>query len=346
MIVEKLTLTNFRNYDNKLINFDPKLNIIVGENGIGKTNILEALIVLSNTKSFRTNNDQVMIKHQKEFGKIEAIIKHKQLKIVIDSKSKNYFINDNKIKNRSFIGNINCVLFEPHDLNIFKDGPKKRRQFLDIELSKIYKNYLKQSLIYYKILKDKNNLLKNIQLDETLYESLNENLINPMYEIMRYRKHFVDYLNKRINNYLRVLINKDLSFNIKYDCCVNEISKEKIKEKIEQNKEKDLFYKVSFIGSHKEDIKFYFGDKEVYQIASQGQKKLALISLKLALVDYINEVIKEKPILLLDDILSELDIENQKRLLNFLNDDIQTIITTTDIKKINIKKEYKIIEIS
>lgn len=346
MIVEKVFLTNFRNYEHKQIDLDPKMNIIVGKNGVGKTNILEALIFLSNTKSFRTNNDQVTIKHQKEFGKIEATIKRKRLKIVIDSKSKNYFIDDNKIKNRNFIGNINCVLFEPHDLNIFKDGPKKRRQFLDIELSKIYKNYLKYSLIYFKILKEKNNLLKSSQFNETLYETLNENLINPMYEIIRYRKHMADYLNAKTNNYLKILIGKDLALNIKYESCVNEISKEAIKEKLRQNKEKDLFYRVSFIGSHKEDLKFYFGDKELLQVSSQGQKKMALISLKLALVDYITNVIKEKPILLLDDILSELDIDNQKRLLNFLSEDIQTVITTTDIKKIDINRKYKIIEIS
>lgn len=345
MYINKISLTNFRSYSALNLEFTKGINIIIGKNGVGKTNILEALTLLSNTKSFRVSEDAKMIKHLKEVAKVETIFNNHHFLIVINQDNKFCYIDKNQIKSKDFIGRINCVLFEPNDITLFKDSPKKRRRLLDMELSKISKEYLSDSYVYYKILKEKNNLLKKAKIDKILLETLNDSLIEPMYRIIKKRNEFITFINERINDYYHKLTNQNHKIKIKYECCINEISKLEIKNKLIKTIEKDLMYKSAYLGIHKEDIKFIFENQEISELASQGQRRMVMIAFKMSLIAYISEILKEKPILLLDDILSELDEFNQSRLFKTIEDDVQTIITSTDIKNVKIDRKYRLIEI-
>lgn len=345
MQINKLSLTNFRSYLALNLEFAEGINIIIGKNGVGKTNILEALSILSNTKSFRVNEDAKTIKYQQEIAKIETIFKNHHFLIVINKDNKFCYIDKNKVKSRDFIGRINCVLFEPSDINLFKESPKKRRRLLDMELSKINKEYLNHSYTYYKILKEKNNLLKKDKIDKVLLETLNESIVEPMYQIIKKRNDFIKFINTKIDEYYYCLTANKNNIKIKYECCVNEINRLEIQNKLNKNIEKDLIYKASNVGIHKEDIKFFLDGKEITEIASQGQKRMVIIAFKMSLIDYIQHILKEKPILLLDDILSELDENNQNRLFKTIKEDVQTIITSTDIKNVKIDRKYRLIEI-
>lgn len=345
MHINKLLLTNFRNYHALSLEFIDGINIIIGRNGVGKTNILEALTLLSNTKSFRVSEDEKMIQDGKELAKVETVFQNHHYLIVINKQEKNCYIDKNPTKSRDFIGRINCVLFEPNDITIFKDSPKKRRRLLDIELSKLFPSYLNHSYLYYKILKEKNALLKKTRIDKVLLETLNESIIEPMFQIITRRRDFIQYINARISDYYQELTHQNHVIQVKYESFLQEFSKEELIQKMKKLTEKDIAYKVSTAGIHKEDIKFLFDYKNIQEVASQGQKRMVMIAFKLSLIDYIQEELKEKPILLLDDILSELDEMNQNRLFEVIGTNMQTIITSTDIHNVKLRKKYRLIEI-
>ncbi len=345
MYIDNIYLTNFRNYKNLKLKFTQGINIIVGNNGVGKTNILESLLVLSNTKSFRVTNDNAMIKHDEDFARIETFFENKRYKIVINQKNKHYFIDGNEVKNQKFIGNINCVLFEPSDINIFKDNPKKRRRLLDIEISKISKEYLYYSYVYFKLLREKNTLLKHSAVDYLLLDTIDDSLIKPIQIIVKHRKSFIDFINENIGKYYKTLSATDADISIKYECCIENSDEEFIKNKLKKYRKKDVLYQSGYIGIHKEDFKFYYNKQELNKVASQGQKKMVMVAFKLALVEYIKNCNNDTPILLLDDILSELDLNNQKRLIKFLDGSMQTIITSTDVNGLKLKQNYRLIEI-
>lgn len=345
MFLENLTLTNFRNYQTLKLKFIPGTNIIIGRNGAGKTNILEALVVLSNTKSFRLNNDFSMVKKNEDFAKIETYFTGHNYKIVINEKNKYYYIDDKMTKNQNFIGNVNCVLFEPSDVNLFKESPKSRRRLLDLELSKIHREYLYNSFVYYKLLKEKNNLLKQTKIDKVLLDTIDESLVKPINIIVAYRNNFIKFISENITNYYQRLSGTNAVISLKYEACISKNDLETIKNKLIKYRDKDLIYHTSYLGIHKEDFKFYYNNQDVSEVASQGQRKMIMIAFKISLIDYIKKYTNDNPILLLDDILSELDENNQKRLINLLDCEIQTIITSTDVDKLNLNRNYRLIEI-
>ncbi len=345
MIINKLKLTNFRNYNNIEINFSIGTNVIIGNNGVGKTNIIEAINLISNTKSFRTNDDRNLIKDNLDFAKVEVNSQNNTLCTVINRQQKNYFINDEKINSAGFLGKLNVVLFEPSELNFFKESPKLRRRLIDIELSKISKEYMTNLYVYHKLLKEKNSLLKEEKIDEILLDTINEQLLKPLEVIMKKRKEFIDFINRHLSNYFQKLSATRKQVNVSYKRMCDIITKENIEKKINLSKISDFKYNYAYSGIHKDDYEFYLDDNLVVNNASQGQKRLIMIAFKLCLIDYIKKETKEEPILLLDDILSELDIANQQRLLEFLNNNLQIIITTTDVENIKLSKHYRLIQI-
>lgn len=343
MLVKDIHLTNYRNYTNASFNLEPTLNIIIGDNGIGKTNILESIVVVSNTKSFRTVKDQELIQKEKDYARIEINSDNNNYKVVVNQNGKSLFINNNSInKTSEFIGKLNAVLFKPSDLELFNTSPKERRRLLDVELGKISKIYLDSLFTYSKLLKDKNHLLKENKIDETYLNLLDEQMLPCMKIIIQEREKLFEKLNSIITSIYQKLSGTDTNIQIVYEKC-SEI--ENLKNECEKSKEKDKLYHYATFGPHHDDYYFNFNGYELNSIASQGQKRMVFISLKLALISYIKEVIQENPIILLDDVLSELDIENRNRLLNILPSDAQIIITDTDLKGIQTNTNYKLIEL-
>ncbi len=343
MLVKTLRLNNFRNYEKTYLEFDPHLNIITGKNGTGKTNILEAIIVVSNTKSFRTNEDSDLIRKGEDFTRIELASDESMFKVVINRKNKSLFI-DNVLAKRTsdFIGKLNAVLFKPSDLELFTQSPQERRKLLDIEISKLSYKYVQALLKYNSLLKDKNRLLKEIEPDEMLLKVINESMAPLIRIIIEEREKFFDYINEYISTNYAMISGTYKTITVKYKKCC-EIYE--VKDKLDNSLEKDYYNHHANFGPHRDDYSFYMGDYEINSIASQGQKRMVLIALKFALVRYIQFINKKTPVLLLDDILSELDKDNQERLLNIIPDSMQVIITNTDVRDLKIAGNYKLIRL-
>ena len=344
MIVKNISLRNYRNYEKVDISFDEKTNYFIGNNGQGKTNLLEAILFLSLTKSHRINDDKKLIKYNSPFTKITSLIndeEDKKMEVIIHQSGKSLSINNIQINKVSdFIGKLNVILFSPDDLFLFNDQPKERRKIIDQEISKINKKYLLTLNKYKNLIKDKNNLLKNKEIDINYLDVINEQLINQTKIIIEERKKIVEVLNKNIKRIYKLLSNEDKEIFIDYKCCVE--GNKSIKNLYEENKQKEIDYRVASVGPHREDYLFLMDNEPLINIASQGQKRMVVLAFKLSLINYIYQQTNKYPVLLLDDVLSELDKNHRERLINLLKDKNQCIITTTediDIKE-NIKKFY------
>lgn len=343
MLVKSLKLNDYRNYANYTLELDPNLNIIVGKNGIGKTNILESIMVVSNTKSFRTANDQDLIKKDCEYLKIELETEKDKYKVVINNKSKSLYLNNDLAKRTSdYIGKLNAILFKPSDLEIFTDSPGERRKVVDLEIGKINNKYLRCLLKYNSLLKDKNKLLKELEINKELLNIIEESMIPNIKVIIEEREKFVQEINNKINNYYSKISGKENKIEIKYKKCCEA---EEVKDYILDSKQKDLYYHYSTFGPHHDDYEFMIDGYNLNSIASQGQKRMVLIAFKFALIEFIKKSTNTIPVLLLDDILSELDKDNQERLLKIIPEDTQVIITNTDINNIKINSKYKLINL-
>ena len=343
MYIKSLGLSNYRNYSRKTVNFDRRLNIIVGKNGTGKTNILESIIFVSNTKSFRTNNDRDLIKKGEEFARIDLNTNKESYRVVINKRNKSLYINNNLINRSSqFIGKINAILFKPSDLELFTQSPSERRKLLDIEISKISPRYIQSLLNYNSLLKDKNRLLKEEKIDEVLFDVFNESMVPMIKTIIAERERFFEAINKYINPIYRMISGRDSKIKVSYKKC-SEI--EFVEDELKKSKDRDYYYHYATYGPHQDDYTFSMDGYDINSIASQGQKRMVLIAFKFALVKYVQNEILSTPIVLLDDILSELDKDNQERLLNSIPDNTQIIITNTDINNLKIDKEYRLIEL-
>lgn len=343
MLIRSVKINNYRNYNGALFELDPYLNIIIGKNGTGKTNLLESIVVISNTKSFRTNSDQDLIKKGTDYTRIDLSTDKDEYRIVINKKNKSLYINNNLIKKTSdFIGRVNAVLFKPSDLELFTQSPSERRKLLDIEISKVSRRYILALLKYAHYLKEKNKLLKETEIDETLLSVINESMIPLIETIIEEREEFFKQINEHISQMYEKISGKKEEIKVIYKKC-SEISQ--IKEKIEESREKDFYYHYTTYGIHHDDYEFMMNGYNLNSIASQGQKRMVLIAFKFALIKYIQNITGQTPVVLLDDILSELDKDNQERLLNVIPQDSQVIITNTDINNLKIEKNFKLIEL-
>ncbi|MEG0239975.1 DNA replication/repair protein RecF [Anaerorhabdus sp.] len=339
MIVKELRLRNFRNIDSCILKFNEGVTVLLGQNAQGKTNLLESLVFLSTTRSHRLLYDQQMIQDEKELCNLECLIqdeKEKKIGAVIYQKGKTLLINSQPVlKSSDFIGKLNVVLFSPSDLEIFDDSPKERRRIMDIEIGKCSMNYMHHLSKYLKLLKERNACLKMNRVDEPYLIVLENQMIESQIEILIERKKFFEYCNKTISKFYSFLSNQESELKMIYESCVTIDSKEQMKrdllEQYNKNKEKDMLYKMTSIGIHRDDFYFLMDDKKVELFCSQGQKRMVILALKFSLVEYIKSIEQKVPVLLLDDVLSELDSQKRLNLFKLLDNYCQTIITTTEM---------------
>jgi DNA replication and repair protein RecF len=353
MLIKNLTLRNFRNHENIQIDFDPKLTFIYGENGLGKTNILEAIHLLSSTKSLRSEYDKDLILHEQKFLKINSQIENSDdkfnLELTVEKSNDfgNKSIKKVKINNvpkslSNFGGILKSVIFTPADLDLIFSSPSSRRKYLDSIFYQISHNYKKSVLDYTKALKQRNKLLEIIKETGSGREQLEfwtNFLIKEGQIIQNERQRFFDFLNENIISLNEKLELKDFEIQFKY--LKNEISK----TNFEVYESKEFMLGTTLIGPHKDDFEIYLNRKDVSQFGSRGQQRMTLTALKILELDFIFQTTNEKPILLLDDIFSELDEKHKNAVLKLVNEQ-QTIITSVyripEIENFN----HKMIEMS
>ena len=337
MEITNLKLLNFRNFDKLDLNFSKNKNIIIGNNGVGKTNIVESIFVLALTKSFRTNDDT-------NFYKIEGTIKSNfvnNYKIIYQEKNKVIKINNNKINKFSdYISNINVILFSINDLKLIKDTPSTRRKLINLEISQLNNDYITYLNYYNKILKQRNTYLKSLYNKVINYDYLDiidNQLIDYGIKIYEIRNEFIIKINDILSKiYISLGGFEGLYINYKNDYMNKSL--EDIKKDYKNNVNKDISLGSTQIGIHRDDFIFSMNNKDIKNFASEGQQKNAIIAFKLSELNIFFEIKKEYPILILDDLFSELDLKKIENILNYLSENIQTFITTTDLKKI--KKKY------
>ena len=345
MYINKIKLSNFRNYDEQEIKLAPNINIFYGDNAQGKTNIIESIFLCSIGKSFRTNKEIELIKFNKDIASvyIEYEKSDRDGKIKIDlSNKKNIYINGIKIKKLSeLLGKINTVIFTPDDINILKDGPQKRRRFLDIMIGQLRPNYIHILNMYNKTLEQRNNYLKQIKENNKKEEMLDiwdEKLAEYGEKIYIYRNEFIEKIKSKIDKIHKKITNEKEEIKIEY--ISNCITKEEYIKLLNSRRKLDIIKGYTTKGIHRDDFLVYINDELVNIYGSQGQNRTVILSLKISELQVIYDEIGEYPILLLDDFMSELD---EKRRKNFLEsiENTQVIITCTD--KINIPNlEYNI----
>ena len=329
MFIKNIKVENFRNYENQLIEFNKNINIIYGNNAQGKTNILEAIFFSAFGKSFRTSKDKQVIMKEKDFFKIHTEFQKKDREGYIDlflGNDKSISVNGVKLNKLSeLLGNINIVIFSPEDINLLKDESAVRRKFLDMMISQLRKNYIYNLNNYKKNLEQKNNYLKSRNISDDMLDVYDEKLAEYSENVYQYRNEFIEKIKEKIKEIHSNITDEDISIVYKTDC----ESKEKCLEKLKKNREKDKYRGFSSVGCHRDDFKILINGDEVDIYGSQGQNRTAILSLKMAELEVINDEIGEYPILLLDDFMSELD---QERITNFLKsiNNIQVIITCTE----------------
>lgn len=336
MIIKSLELANYRNYDSLEIHFSDGTNILYGNNAQGKTNILEAIYLSSTTKSHKGSKDGDIIHFNQEEAHIRTVLEKDGIESRIDmhlrkNKSKGIAIDGQKIKKASeLLGLLNVVFFSPEDLNIIKNGPAERRRFVDMELCQLDSFYLYNLNHYNKIVNQRNKLLKDMYFHPELRDTLNiwdSQLISFGSKIIERRRLFTKQLNEIIYE-----IHKKLSGN-KEDLVIYyepDVLMEDYEHSLSVNQERDIKLKQTTVGPHRDDFSFMAGNIDIRKFGSQGQQRTAALSLKLSEIELVKKMIKDNPILLLDDVLSELDSNRQNYLLNSIGD-IQTIITCTGL---------------
>ena len=350
MKLSKINLVNFRNYSSVVINFGKNMNVFVGDNAQGKTNILEAICFLSLTKSHRIGTNPNIIQIGKTSCKLLGTVKKNKiitkLEINLTDDSKKLKVNNTNInKVADYISNLNVIIFTPDDLEIIKGSPSVRRNLLNIQLSQISKQYLSYYNEYNKLLKTRNEYLKilfnNNIADVNYLDIITEQLINKAIFIYQKRKEYIDLINLNINkNYNEISSDSGLCIkyftNVSFDDFEHETIRKKLKHTFKKNYLKELNYGMTIYGPHRDDFYFEYNDNDLKLYGSQGQQRLAILSFKLSEIPIFKDYCGSEPVLLLDDIFSELDIKKRNKLLKMINSyDIQSIITTTDLKKIN-----------
>ncbi len=347
MRIKRLSLTQFRNYKRLQLDFSESLNIIIGENAVGKTNILEAIEVLALTKSHRTN-DKNLILENKSLARIKGVVVVdkivRNLEIELQEDSKKIKINSTAIAKLSdYIASLNVIVFSPDDIEIIKGSPSIRRNLLNVELSQISKQYLVVYNQFNKLLKTRNEYLKilytNHLADQDYFQILTEKMIEKEILIYTMRKQYIDKINESIAPIFQD-IHSDFSLQIHYEPSVvfssyeEDVMKEELKKVYQKNQQKEQSYGMTLYGPHRDDFSMYLDEKNLKIYGSQGQQKAAILAYKLACIPIFLEKTGTKPVLLLDDVFSELDVKKQNKLLKYIGKDIQSILTTTDVKQI------------
>lgn len=346
MILKSVELHNFRNYERLHLNFDAGTNILYGDNAQGKTNILESVYVSGTTKSHKGSKDMDMIRFNCEESHIRTVVEKNGLDYQIDmhlkrNKSKGIAVNRVPIKRAAeLFGILNLVFFSPEDLNIIKNGPSQRRRFLDLELCQLDSVYLLQLSEYNKILNQRNRLLKDIPFHRELLDTLDVwdiQLVKYGCKIIETRKAFVSKLNQIVYDIHRKLSGQREELILSYE---PDTEASELEERLKNTRERDLKFGQTTAGPHRDDLSFFIQDIDIRKFGSQGQQRTSALSLKLSEIQLVKHSIHETPVLLLDDVLSELDSNRQNFLLNSIHD-IQTIITCTGLDEF-VKNRFQI----
>lgn len=351
MHIESLKLTGYRNYKKLDLTFSPNINVFIGENAQGKTNVMEAIYVLAMAKSHRTSNDKELIQWDADYGKIEGDIQKKYgrlpLELVISKKGKKAKANHlDQSKLSDYIGQMNVVMFAPEDLNVVKGSPQIRRRFLDMEIGQISPTYLHDLLSFQKILKQRNHLLKKNQgkkdFEDLTFDIYTEQYVSAAVKVIRKRFEFMELLQKwaapihfgisRELEQLEIIYRPISGMDPIWDVTQME---NYILTKLKEQKNREYERGVTLVGPHRDDLQFYVNGYDIQTYGSQGQQRTTALSLKLAEIELIKQAVGEAPILLLDDVLSELDDYRQSHLLNTIHGDVQTFVTTTSVDGID-----------
>lgn len=337
MEIQRLILRDFRSYHDLDLTFSPKSNLIIGGNGSGKTNLAEAVYYLSLANSWRNGDDRSLIAYGKDCAKAIAVIKEgpisRKIEILISKKGRKILVNDKPIRRLSELSKIvNVILFSPEDVGIFKGPPSDRRAFLNIALSKQSLDYFSLTGKHNRLLSERNAILKNEKPDKTHLEAVTERLIEVMEPIERYRKSYIDGLNKVIEPLQKALYGEGRTLKLVFKPFIKDEGsfKEVAKELYEGSLQSDIYHQVTQIGLQKEDFEMRLDGKDIAKYGSQGENRLASIALKLSPYFMIEEEGK-KPVAVLDDIFSELDKEHTQRLSELISSLGQTFVTGTNI---------------
>lgn len=338
MIIKSLELENFRNYSELSISFDNGTNILYGDNAQGKTNILEAIYLSATTKSHKGSKDKDIINFDAQEAHIRTYVMKDGLENRVDmhlrkNKTKGIAINGQKIKKAAdLLGLLNVVFFSPEDLSIIKNGPSERRRFVDMELCQLDSFYLYNLNNYNKIVNQRNKLLKDLSFNPNLRDTLfiwDSQLVSYGSKIIERRAAFVKQLNEIIYDiHVRLSGGKE-ELKIVYE---PDVLLEELENGLKNSQEKDIKLKQTTVGPHRDDFSFMIGEIDIRKFGSQGQQRTAALSLKLSEIELVKKLTKDTPLLLLDDVLSELDSNRQNYLLNSIGD-IQTIITCTGLEE-------------
>ncbi len=338
MIIDSLTITNFRSHALSKFEFSPKLNIITGKNAVGKTNVMEAIYYLSLARSFRGVEDEELIKRGSDWSEIKASIKEgeikKNIKIRISKNGRQIVINNKPVSKLSELAkSVNVTLFEPKDVMLFRGSPKERRNFLDISLSKKSSIYLEHISRYEKALRTRNDLLKSENPDPILLETTREMLAKLSAPIVNFRQMYVKDINDILNKITRALTGVQGKIEIIYKPFVDndEHFLEHALEAFKRQEESDLKHKATSIGPHREDFSVNLNERDIAVYGSQGENRLVALALKLSPY-FLVEDRDKRPIVVLDDVMSELDKSHQERLIKFLKKFDQVFITATELK--------------
>ena len=346
MYIKRLVLNNFRNYENEEISFADGVNILYGENAQGKTNIVEAIYMIATTKSHRGNYDKEIISFDKEEGHICAELVKREIDHRVDMhlrKNKNKGIAIDRMpikKSGELMGLVNIIIFSPEDLTIIKNGPTERRRFMDMELCQLNRIYFNDLSNYNRVLNQRNHLLKQVSYDKGQRDMLSvwdSQLVEFGTSIIREREKLIDGLNSILKEIHKNLTNQKEELTLVYQ---KNVTEENFLRELELKQDTDIRYQSTQVGPHRDDIEFLVNGMNVRKYGSQGQQRTVALSLKLAEIELVKQLVKDTPILLLDDVMSELDAGRRDALLNSIKD-IQTIITCTGYDDF-IKKQLKI----
>jgi len=341
MWIEYLKLLNFRNYESLELNFHPSLNIIYGNNGEGKTNLVESIYVLGLTRSFRLVNDRTLIHQNATVSKIEGNVYNRfetNYKIILSKEGKKVKINNNKVlKLSDYVSKINIILFHPNDLKIIKDTPSIRRKNLNIDISQIHLHYLRDLNSYNKVLKQRNAYLKQLMINgnksSSYLDILTHKLIEYGLKIYEERKNFVDLLNCYVSDIYYNIVGKG-NLRIEYISDYSNLKEEDLFLLYQKSLKKDLAFGKTNLGIHTDDLMFLLDDFDLKDYGSEGQQKNAIIAMKFAELELFKQQKGYYPILILDDLFSELDQNKIHNILKYIADGVQTFITTTNVNNL------------
>lgn len=347
MYLQELQLRNYRNYEQADVRFSPQVNVLIGSNAQGKTNLLESIYVLALTRSHRSNSDKELIRFGSDFARIDGRVVRKQgaadLRLVISGQGKKARVNNLESARLSqYLGKLNVILFAPEDLNLVKGSPALRRRFIDMEFGQMSASYLANLAQYKSVLKQRNAYLKQLRLhqarDLVYLDVLTEQLAGYGGRVIAARAHLIQDMGK-FAAVVHVGISRGKEqLRLRYLSQVHEDSQETVElataalgELFAKHRQRELDQGTTLVGPHRDDVQFLVNDRDVAVYGSQGQQRTTALAVKLAEIDLMKQETGEYPVLLLDDVLSELDDQRQTHLLKAIEDKVQTFLTTTSL---------------